>query len=156
MNDSTLSSLEKRVLDRISEKRWMTLAAELIRTGQPRSGNPLDPDMPGGEEEAIAMLTAGKLEALGMEVQTLANVPGRPNVVATLKGTGVGPSLMMNDHLDTYPVVRARKMDDDRRQTLHGKAAWRFTLCTRYVRHAWKHGLLPAGRSGTDRRRRHL
>lgn len=104
-----LTSLEQRVLGRISEDRWIKLASELIRTGQPRSGNPLDPDMPGGEEEAIAMLTAGKLEALGMQVETYADVPGRPNVVATLKGTGDGPSLMMNDHLDTYPVIEPAK-----------------------------------------------
>ncbi|MFT5799727.1 MAG: acetylornithine deacetylase/succinyl-diaminopimelate desuccinylase-like protein [Candidatus Azotimanducaceae bacterium] len=109
MDEKSMTPLEKRVLDRISEERWLKLASELIRTGQPRSGNPLDPDMPGGEEEAIAMLTAGKLEALGMDVQTLADVPGRPNVLGTIKGTGDGPSLMMNDHLDTYPVVEPEK-----------------------------------------------
>lgn len=109
MSATDLSSLEQRVLGHITEDRWLKLASELIRTGQPRSGNPLDPDLPGGEEEAIAMLTAGKLEALGMQVETYANVPGRPNVVATLKGTGDGPSLMMNDHLDTYPVVEPEK-----------------------------------------------
>jgi len=109
MPNTELSSLEERVLNRISEERWLKLASELIRTGQPRSGNPLDPDMPGGEEEAIAMLTAGKLEALGMQVETYSDVPGRPNVVATLKGSGDGPSLMMNDHLDTYPVVEPEK-----------------------------------------------
>ncbi|MGB3247199.1 MAG: M20 family metallopeptidase [Sulfitobacter sp.] len=109
MSATDLSSLEQRVLRHITKDRWLKLASELIRTGQPRSGNPLDPDMPGGEEEAIAMLTAGKLEALGMQVETYANVPGRPNVVATLTGTGDGPSLMMNDHLDTYPVVEPEK-----------------------------------------------
>ena len=109
MNETSLTSLETRVLNRISEDRWLKLASELIRTGQPRSGNPLDPDMPGGEEEAIAMLTAGKLEAMGMSVQTYSDVPGRPNVVGVMKGTGEGPSLMMNDHLDTYPVVEPEK-----------------------------------------------
>lgn len=109
MNTETLTVLESNVLARITEERWLKLAAELIRTGQPRSGNPLDPDMPGGEEEAIAMLTAGKLEALGMTVDIHAAVPGRPNVVGTLKGSGTGPSLMMNDHLDTYPVVEPEK-----------------------------------------------
>lgn len=109
MSTAKLTALEEKVLNRITEERWLTLAAELIRTGQPRSGNPLDPDLPGGEEEAIAMLTAGKLEALGMEVKTYSDVPGRPNVVGTLKGSGDGPSLMMNDHLDTYPVVEPEK-----------------------------------------------
>jgi len=104
-----LSTLEADVLQRITEERWIDLATELIRTGQPRSGNPLDPDQPGGEEEAIAMLTAGKLAALGLDVKTYSAVDGRPNVVGVLKGTGDGPSLMMNDHLDTYPVVEPEK-----------------------------------------------
>jgi len=104
-----LTELEEKVLGRITEQRWIALATELIRTGQPRSGNPLDPDLPGGEEEAIAMLTAGKLESLGMSVDIHTAVPGRPNVVGTLKGSGNGPSLMMNDHLDTYPVLEPEK-----------------------------------------------
>ena len=33
------SDLEQRVLSRITEQRWLDLASELIRTGQPRSGN---------------------------------------------------------------------------------------------------------------------
>ncbi|WMS44005.1 M20 family metallopeptidase [Acuticoccus sp. MNP-M23] len=109
--ETTLSELEANVLARITEKRWLALAADLIRTGQPRAGNPLDPDLPGGEEEAIAMMVAGKLEALGMQVETPAAVPHRPNVVGRLGGTGTGPSLMINDHLDTYPVVEPEKWD---------------------------------------------
>ena len=65
---SHVTDLEADVLSRISEERWLTLATELIRTGQPRSGNPLDPDLPPAEEEAISMLVAGKLEAMGMTV----------------------------------------------------------------------------------------
>ena len=30
------SDLERRVLSRITEQRWLDLASELIRTGQPR------------------------------------------------------------------------------------------------------------------------
>ena len=55
-----LSELQSSVIDRITEERWLTLATQLIRTGQPRSCDPLDPDLPTGEEEAIAMLVAGK------------------------------------------------------------------------------------------------
>jgi len=108
---SNLSNLETRVLARITEERWQKLACELIRTGQPRSGNPLDPDLPGAEEEAIAMLLAGKLEALGMEVTTHEAVKHRPNVVGVLKGSRNGPSLMINDHLDTYPVMEPERWD---------------------------------------------
>ena len=108
---SELPDLHQRVLDRISEERWVDLATQLIKTGQPRSCDPLDPDLPPGEEEAIAMLVAGKLEAMGMNVSTYESMPHRPNVVGVLKGSGDGPVLMMNDHMDTYPVVEPHKWD---------------------------------------------
>jgi len=119
-----LSALEAAVLSRITEERWLTLASELIRTGQPRSGNPLDPDLPAAEEEAISMLVAGKLEALGMTVTKHAAQPHRPNVLGVLAGTPGAPSLILNDHLDTYPVVEPEKWHmtdfDPFKATRHG------------------------------------
>ncbi|TKI07182.1 M20 family metallopeptidase [Martelella alba] len=124
MHNKSLTELEQRVLARITEQRWLDLARELIRTGQPRSGNPLDPDLPGAEEEAIAMRVAGKFEALGMDVAIYEAVRHRPNVVGVLKGSGAGPSLMINDHLDTYPVVEPERWDktgfDPYNATRHG------------------------------------
>ena len=121
---SDLSTLESRVLARITEDRWQALTTEMVRTGQPRSGNPLDPDVPSGEEEAIALLIAGKLEALGMSVEKHESMPHRPNVVGRLPGAGDGPSLMINDHLDTYPAVEPEKWDkcggDPFNATRHG------------------------------------
>lgn len=99
------------VLDHITEDRWVKLATQLIRTGQPMASDPLDPDLDPGQEEAIAMLVAGKLEAMGMEVSTYESMPHRPNVVGVLKGSGEGPVLMMNDHMDTYPVMEPQKWD---------------------------------------------
>ena len=107
----TLSATQNNVLERITEERWLTLATQLIKTGQPQACDPLDPDLPSGQEEAIAMLVAGKLEALGMSVETYESMPQRPNVVGVLKGSGDGPVLMMNDHMDTYPVVEPHKWD---------------------------------------------
>lgn len=118
------ADIEAKVLSRITEERWLTLAAELIRTGQPRSGNPLDPDLPPAEEEAISMLVAGKLEALGMAVSKHSAQPHRPNVVGVLKGREGAPSLILNDHLDTYPVVEPEKWNmtdfDPFKATRHG------------------------------------
>ncbi|MDN4985105.1 M20 family metallopeptidase [Bradyrhizobium sp. WYCCWR 13022] len=118
------SDLEQRVLSRITEERWLELASELIRTGQPRSGNPLDPDLPPAEEEAISMLVAGKLEALGMEVTKHSAQPHRPNVLGVLKGRDGAPSLILNDHLDTYPAVEPHKWHmtdfDPFKATRHG------------------------------------
>ncbi len=107
----TLSAIQNNVLEHITEERWITLATQLIKTGQPQACDPLDPDLPSGQEEAIAMLVAGKLEALGMSVETYESMPQRPNVVGVLKGSGDGPVLMMNDHMDTYPVVEPHKWD---------------------------------------------
>jgi len=104
-----VTEFEADVLSRITEERWLALATELIATGQPRSGNPLDPDLPPAEEEAISMLVAGKLEALGMSVSKHAAQPHRPNIVGVLKGREGAPSLILNDHLDTYPVVEPHK-----------------------------------------------
>ena len=43
----------------------------------------------------------GPLEALGLEVHADEIAPGRPNVVARLRGATAGPTLCLNAHLDT-------------------------------------------------------
>lgn len=104
-----VADIQADVLSRITEERWLTLAMELIQTGQPRSSNPLDPDLPPAEEEAVSMLVAGKLEALGMAVSKHSAQPHRPNVLGVFKGREGAPSLILNDHLDTYPAVEPEK-----------------------------------------------
>ena len=47
--DQKFSEFEQKILNSITEERWLELAAELIKTGQPRACDPLDPDLPGGE-----------------------------------------------------------------------------------------------------------
>ena len=37
MSEFAVSEVEESVLKRITEERWLSLAAELIRTGQPRA-----------------------------------------------------------------------------------------------------------------------
>lgn len=97
-------SVREKVLSFITEQAWLDLACELIPAGQPEAENPLDPDLPGGKEEGIALLLAEKLKALGFAVDLKARAPQRLNVIAELPGSGVGPSLILNDHLDTYPA----------------------------------------------------
>lgn len=94
---------ESAMLAAITAERWLGLADELIRAGQPAAENPLDPDLPSGSEEGIARVVADKLEAMGFEVQLDAKRPGRPNVIGVLAGEA-SPSLILNDHLDTYPA----------------------------------------------------
>ncbi len=98
------SALEHRVLGRITEQAWLDLTCELVPAGQPDAENPLDPDEPPAREEGAALLIADKLRQMGFEVDLVAKREGRPNVVGVLRGTASGPSLMLNDHLDTYPA----------------------------------------------------
>ena len=99
--------LQETLVNGINEQEWITLTTEMVAIGQPNSTNPLDPDVPAGEEEAIALFVAGKLEAMGFEVSKHYSQEKRPNIVGVLKGTEDGPSLIINDHLDTYPAIAA-------------------------------------------------
>ena len=68
------------------------------------SVNPtLDPGSGPGEAE-IAAFTAGVLRDLGLDVEILESVPGRPSVVGRMAGDGRGTSLMLNAHYDTVGV----------------------------------------------------
>jgi acetylornithine deacetylase/succinyl-diaminopimelate desuccinylase-like protein len=70
------------------------------------------------------MLVAGKLEAMGMTVSKYESKPHRPNIVGVFQGRAGAPSLIINDHLDTYPVVEPEKWHmtdlDPFKATRHG------------------------------------
>jgi succinyl-diaminopimelate desuccinylase len=72
---------------------------EMIRV---RSVNPaFDPDAPG--EAAMADDVERRYRALGCSVERHESVPGRPNLVVRVPGTGTSaaPHLLVNAHLDT-------------------------------------------------------
>lgn len=98
------NELATKVLDGITKESWLALTHELVPAGQPAAENPLDPDLPSGREEGIARQVASKLEAMGLDVHMLARQEGRPNVIGRLAGDAGGPTLIINDHLDTYPA----------------------------------------------------
>src|SRR5215207_1340150 len=79
---------------------------------------------PTGHEAALAQYLGECFATLDMDIKYQEMEPGRPNMVATLKGTGGGPSLMFNGHMDTSTVAgeaglqlghtdRAGMLDDD-------------------------------------------
>ncbi|MEA2398117.1 MAG: hypothetical protein QOK25_1673 [Thermoleophilaceae bacterium] len=74
------------------ERRTTELLQRLIRFD---TVNP-----PGQEQEAQEHLK-GLLENAGFECELLASVPGRPNLVARLKGSSDGPRLAYLSHVDT-------------------------------------------------------
>jgi acetylornithine deacetylase/succinyl-diaminopimelate desuccinylase-like protein len=55
---------------------------------------------PGGAEGAVAEAIAETLSQPGIEVHIEAVVAGRPNVIATVKGSGSRPPLVLNGHID--------------------------------------------------------
>ena len=54
-----------------------------------------------GSEQAMAELMRETFEELGLQVQWQQVEDGRANVVGTWAGTGGGPTLMLNGHMDT-------------------------------------------------------
>lgn len=68
--------------------------------------NSVNPSLvPGAPGEAeVATFTASIMRDLGLGVEILESVAGRPSVVGRLAGTGGGRSIMLNAHYDTVGV----------------------------------------------------
>src|SRR6476659_967118 len=75
--------------------RAVALLQELIR---------IDTVNPPGNEERAQLLLAETLTEAGFECQLLAAEPGRPNLVARLRGDTAGPTLCLLGHADTVPA----------------------------------------------------
>ena len=73
-------------------RRTTELLQQLIR---------LDTVNPPGNEERVQLHLQRLLERAGFEVELLAAVPGRPNLVARLRGRSDGPVLCYLSHADT-------------------------------------------------------
>src|ERR1700683_3685377 len=81
----------------VTAKQITDLLAALIRI---ESVTPsLVPDGPG--EQSIAAYVAHWLSGTAADVEIVAVEPGRPNVIARLRGSGGGPVLCLNAHTDT-------------------------------------------------------
>jgi acetylornithine deacetylase/succinyl-diaminopimelate desuccinylase-like protein len=61
-------------------------------------------ESPTGAEEPASRFFAQYLQQIGLEVATYEAAPGRSNVVGKLSGSGGGPTLVLNGHLDTIPA----------------------------------------------------
>jgi acetylornithine deacetylase/succinyl-diaminopimelate desuccinylase-like protein len=77
--------------------------------------------VPGGAgETAIVAHMAAWLDRLGIETEVDEVEPGRPNLIATVRGTSSGPTLCLNAHADTVgydnwrPEALAPRLDGDR------------------------------------------
>jgi succinyl-diaminopimelate desuccinylase len=81
------------VSDRVSRDEIVALASRLIAV--PSTS---------GEERAIMEDVARWCDEVGLQYQTIASDPDRPNVIVTVGDLTSGPTIVMNGHLDTVPV----------------------------------------------------
>ena len=100
---SALTDLQQEVLAGITQEKCVELIKALVPTGQPGCGNSIDPEYPMAHEEDISKQVGQHLQSLGLKVEWVAAIEGRPNVVGRWNDGLPGPSLIFNDHLDTYP-----------------------------------------------------
>jgi acetylornithine deacetylase/succinyl-diaminopimelate desuccinylase-like protein len=73
----------------------VALLQELIR---------IDTSNPPGNEEPAQELLAQTLSEAGFGCELLAAQPGRPNLIARLRGKSAGPTLCLLGHVDTVPA----------------------------------------------------
>ncbi len=98
------------------------LTGELVRIESVNPGL-----VAGGSGEAeIARFVARWAERAGLQVELEEAAPGRPNVIATARGSGGGKSLMLNAHMDTVGVTGmaeplSGRVDDGR---VYGRGAY--------------------------------
>ncbi len=59
---------------------------------------------PPGNEGPVAVMIAERLKELGLDIEILGPEPSRPSVLARLRGTGGGPTLLLNGHTDVQPA----------------------------------------------------
>ena len=90
-------------------QRLEAMLADIIRLTQEmvafKSVNPrymAEPEL--SEESAIQDFLEARLNALGLQLTRWEKEAGRPNLVATLTGSGGGKSLAFNGHIDVVPI----------------------------------------------------
>jgi acetylornithine deacetylase len=104
---SAFAALPAEIVDQItaaiddSRDEVIGLLQDLIRI--PSTNPKLSDEAPNGEA-AVQDRVGIAMEAAGAELDRWDALPGRPNLVGTVRGTGGGPSLGINGHIDVVPV----------------------------------------------------
>lgn len=110
----------------ISEADVVDLLASLVAipSVNPAFRQPGDPDEWFGEARAAGFV-ADWLRNVGLDVEVDEVEPGRPNVIARLKGTGGGRRWLWEGHLDTVQVTGVENPFEPRIEAgrLHGRGA---------------------------------
>ncbi|MAF39889.1 MAG: hypothetical protein CL696_13605 [Chloroflexi bacterium] len=95
-----MNPTQAKVIDQVDEREIVGLASELIKIP---SFKP--------EETPVATFLADFFGEKGYKVELQEVEPGRFQTIATLEGTGGGPSLMLNGHTDINSLTRRWRRD---------------------------------------------
>ena len=95
--------MKEKVLEQLSRDRLIELAKGLAGIVSIT-----------GEEKPVAEYLGSEFERLGMEVKYQDVEEERPNVIATLKGSGGGPALMFCAHMDHFDTPHPTEVVGDR------------------------------------------
>jgi acetylornithine deacetylase len=106
----------------IDDESTVALLRDLVRID---SVNPTLVPGAAGEAEVAHFLAGWLRDSARLRVEVVEVAPGRPNVMATLPGTGGGPTLVFNTHLDTVGVegMAAPFSAEVRGDRLYGRGA---------------------------------
>ncbi len=91
---------QAKVIEQVDEKAIVDLASELIKIPSFKL-----------EETPVATFLADFFGSRGYQVDLQEVEPGRFQTIATLEGTGGGPSLMLNGHTDINSLTRRWRRD---------------------------------------------
>ena len=78
---SKTATLEEQILSEITAEKCIQLIKDLVPTGQPGCGNSIDPEFRMPHEEDISKQVGELLKSYGLDVEWVAAIEGRPNVV---------------------------------------------------------------------------
>lgn len=93
----------KHIADCVKSDELIKFTQEIVRIN-----SVFDPEKPGANEEAVANYIAEFLRKEGFEVHIENVVPGRPNIIAFLRGKEPGKTILFEGHTD---VVTAGDME---------------------------------------------
>jgi acetylornithine deacetylase len=92
--------MTSKVETHVDESEIVEILKDLVRIN---SVNPSLVEGAPGEAE-IAEYVANFMQGIGLKTKVVEVKPGRPNVIGVLKGSGGGPTLMLNGHMDTVGI----------------------------------------------------